>query len=31
MVCSPDSDINFFEIITEVLQGETLAPYMIII
>ena len=31
MVCSPDGDTDFFEIIAEVLQEETLAPYLFIL
>ena len=31
MVLSPDGDINFFGIVTEVLQGNTLAPFLFII
>ena len=31
MVCSPDGDADFFDIVTGVLQGDTLAPYMFII
>ena len=31
MVCSPDSDTDFFDIVAGVLQGNTLAPYLYII
>ena len=31
MVCSPDGDANFFNIVTRVLQGDTLAPLLLII
>ena len=31
MVCSPNHDTNLFNIITGVLQGDILAPYMFII
>ena len=31
MVCSPNSDTKFFDIITEVLQRDTLALYLFII
>ena len=31
IVCSPDGDTNFFDIIAGVLQGDTLAPCMFII
>ena len=31
MVCSPDGDTNFFNIVAGVLQGNTLAPYLSII
>ena len=27
LACSPDSDTNFFNIVTGVLKGDTLAPY----
>ena len=30
-VCSPDRDTDFFEVVTGVLQGDTLAPYLFII
>ena len=30
-VCSPDVDIDFFNIVTGVLQGDTFAPYLFII
>ena len=30
-VCLPEGDIDFFDIIAGVLQGETLAPYLLII
>ena len=30
MVHSPDGDTNFFDIVTGVLQGDTLASYMFI-
>ena len=30
MVCSPDSDTNFFIILTRVLQGDILVPYIYI-
>ena len=29
--CSPDGDIDYFDIVTGVLQGDTLAPYLFII
>ena len=31
MVCSPNGDTDFFEIVAEVLQGDTAAPYTHII
>ena len=31
MVCSPDRDTNFVEIVTGVLQVDTLAPYLFIL
>ena len=31
MVYSPDGDIDFFDNITRVLQGDTLAPFLFII
>ena len=31
MVCLPNRDIEFFDIVTGVLQGDTLAAYMFII
>ena len=31
MVCSPDRDIDFFDIVTGVLQGDTLALNLFII
>ena len=31
MVHSPDEDITFFNIVTGVLKGDTLVPYMFII
>ena len=31
MMCSPDGDIDFFDIVTGVLQGDTLAPYLFIL
>ena len=31
MVCSPDGDIDFFDIVTRVLQGDTLASFLFII
>ena len=31
IVHSPDGDTNFFNIVAEVLQGDTLAPYLFII
>ena len=31
MVRSPDEDINFFDIVTGVLQRDTLSPYFIIL
>ena len=30
-VCSPDGDTDYFDIVTGVLQGDTLAPYLFII
>ena len=30
MVCSPNTDTHSFDIITAVLQGDTLAPYLFI-
>ncbi len=30
-VCSPDGDTEYFDIVAEVLQGDTLAPYLFII
>ena len=30
-VCSPDGDTDYFNIVTGVLQGDTLAPYLFII
>ena len=30
-VCSPDGDTDFLDIVTGVLQGDTLAPYLFII
>ena len=30
-VCSPDGDIDYFDIVAGVLQGDTLAPYLFII
>ncbi len=30
IVCSPDGDTNFFDIVAGVLQGDTLAPYLFI-
>ena len=30
MLCSPDGVTNFFKIVIGVLQGDTLAPYMLI-
>ena len=30
-VCSPDRDTDFFDIVSGVLQGDTLAPYLFII
>ena len=30
-VCSPDRDTDYFDIVAGVLQGDTLAPYLIII
>ena len=30
-VCSPDGDKDFFDIVTGMLQGDTLAPYLFII
>ena len=30
-VCSPDGDIDFFDIVAGVLQGDILAPYLFII
>ena len=29
--CSPDGDTEYFDIVAEVLQGDTLAPYLFII
>ena len=31
MVCSLDEDTDFFEIVTGVLQGDTLYPYLLIL
>ena len=31
MVCTPDGNTNFFNIVTGVLQGDALAPYLFII
>ena len=31
MVCSPNCDTNFFDVVTGVLQGDTLTPCMFII
>ena len=31
LVCSPDCDTDFFNIVAGVLQGDTLAPYLFII
>ena len=31
MVCSSNDDIKFFDIVTGILQGDTLAPYLFII
>ena len=31
MVRSPDEDTNFFNIVTGILQGDTLAPYLFIL
>ena len=31
MICSPNDDTNFFDIIAGVLQGDTLAPYLFIL
>ena len=31
MVCSPNSETNFFDIVIEVLQGDTLSLYLFII
>ena len=30
-VCSPDGDTDYFDIVADVLQGDTLAPYLFII
>ena len=30
-VCSPDGDTDFFDIVTGILKGETLAPYLFFI
>ena len=30
-VCSPDGDTDFFDIVAGVLQGNTLAPYLVLI
>ena len=30
-ICSPDGDTDYFDIVTCVLQGDTLAPYLFII
>ena len=30
-VCSPDGDTDYFDIVAEVLQGDTLVPYLFII
>ena len=29
--CSTDGDTNFFDMVVDVLQGNTLAPYLVII
>ena len=29
--CSPDGNTDFFDIVTEIMQGDTLAPYLFII
>ena len=31
MVCSPNGDTDFFDIVTGVLQEDTLAPFLVII
>ena len=31
MVCSPDGNTKFFDIVAQILQGDTLTPYMFII
>ena len=31
IVCSPNGDTDFFDIVAGVLQGDTLAPYLFII
>ena len=31
MVVSPDGDTDFFDIVVEVLQGNTLAPYLFVL
>ena len=31
MVCSPDGDADFSDIVAGVLQGDTLTPYMFVI
>ena len=31
MVCSPDGDTDYFDIVTEVLQGDILALFLFII
>ena len=31
MVCSPDGDIDFFNIVIGVLRGDTLGPYLFIL
>ena len=31
MICSPDGDTDFFDIVTGVLRGDTLALYLFII
>ena len=30
MVCLPDGDTDFFDIVTRVLQGDTLAPFQLL-
>ena len=30
-VCSPDEDTDYFDVVADVLQGDTLAPYLFVI